>query len=147
MFRFWERRVRHDVRGKYRDENISQGRGERDCTNRPAKYAWIRRWKIDKKKNIKWKPMHKHFIHAQSYITRYTASDACFLIWNRNFEWRKVLHLIKASERPSGRKKINSDESKFSKNFKSQPNWQSMVSPDRHNKLSLVRSAYEAKPN
>ena len=22
----------------------------------------------EKKKNIKWKPMHKHFIHAQSYI-------------------------------------------------------------------------------
>ena len=25
--------------------------------------------KFDKKENIKWKPMHKHFIHAQSYIT------------------------------------------------------------------------------
>ena len=25
--------------------------------------------KFDKKKNIKLKPMHKHFIHAQSYIT------------------------------------------------------------------------------
>ena len=24
--------------------------------------------KFDKKKNIKWKPMHKHFIHVQSYI-------------------------------------------------------------------------------
>ena len=24
--------------------------------------------KFDKKKNIKLKPMHKHFIHAQSYI-------------------------------------------------------------------------------
>ena len=45
------------------------------------------------------------------------------------------------------KKKINSDESKFSKNFKSQPNWQSTVSPDRRNKLSPVRSAYEAKPN
>ena len=36
--------------------------------------------KFDKKKNIKWKPMHKHFIHAQSYITRHTASDTCFPI-------------------------------------------------------------------
>ena len=25
--------------------------------------------KFDEKKNIKLKPMHKHFIHAQSYIT------------------------------------------------------------------------------
>ena len=33
-----------------------------------------------KKKNIKWKPMHEHFIHAQSYITRHTASDTCFPI-------------------------------------------------------------------
>ena len=36
--------------------------------------------KFDKKKNIKLKPMHKHFIHAQSYITRHTASDTCFFI-------------------------------------------------------------------
>ena len=34
----------------------------------------------EKKKNIKWKQMHEHFIHAQSYITRHTASDTCFLI-------------------------------------------------------------------
>ena len=36
--------------------------------------------RFDEKKNIKWKPMHKHFIHAQSYITRHTTSDTCFLI-------------------------------------------------------------------
>ena len=36
--------------------------------------------KFDKKKNIKWKPMHKYFIHAKSYITRHTASDTCFSI-------------------------------------------------------------------
>ena len=35
---------------------------------------------FDEKKNIKWKPMHKHLIHAQSYITRHTTSDTCFLI-------------------------------------------------------------------
>ena len=79
--------------------------------------------KFDEKKNIKEKPMHEHFIHVQSYIIRHTASDTCFPIWSMNAEWRRVLHLIKALERPSGRKKINSDESKFSKNFKSQPNW------------------------
>ena len=31
-------------------------------------------------KNIKRKPMNEHFIHAQSYITRHTASDTCFPI-------------------------------------------------------------------
>ena len=31
-------------------------------------------------KNIKGKPMHEHFIHAQSYISRHTASDTCFPI-------------------------------------------------------------------
>ena len=36
--------------------------------------------KFDEKKNMKLKPMHKHFIHAQSYITRHTASDTCFPI-------------------------------------------------------------------
>ena len=36
--------------------------------------------KFDEKKNIKGKPMHEHFIHAQSYITRHTASDTCVLI-------------------------------------------------------------------
>ena len=36
--------------------------------------------KFDEKKNIKGKPMHEHFIHAQSYITRHTASDTCFPI-------------------------------------------------------------------
>ena len=36
--------------------------------------------KKEEKKHIKWKPMHEHFIHAQSYITRHTASDRCFPI-------------------------------------------------------------------
>ena len=67
--------------------------------------------------------------------------------------------MIKASERPAGRKKINPNESKSSTYFKSQPNWQSTVSPDKHNKikscaisvqgetrLSPVRSASEANP-
>ena len=36
--------------------------------------------KFATKKNLKWKPMHEHFIHAQSYITRHTASDTCFPI-------------------------------------------------------------------
>ena len=35
---------------------------------------------FDKKKNIKVKPMHKHFIHAQAYIAWYIASDICFHI-------------------------------------------------------------------
>ena len=46
---------------------------------------------------------------------------------------KKGLAPDEASERPSGRKRINSDESKFSKSFKSQPNWQSEVSPDEKN--------------
>ena len=36
--------------------------------------------KFDKKKNIKVKPMHKHFIHAQAYIAWHIASDICFHI-------------------------------------------------------------------
>ena len=36
--------------------------------------------KFDEKKNIKGKPMHEHFIHVQSYISRHTASDTCFPI-------------------------------------------------------------------
>ena len=31
-------------------------------------------------KNIKGKPMHEHFIHVQSYISRHTALDTCFPI-------------------------------------------------------------------
>ena len=38
--------------------------------------------KSDEKKNIKkkGKPMHEHFIHVPSYISRHTASDTCFPI-------------------------------------------------------------------
>ena len=38
-FCFQERKMRHDAMGKHRDGSIFEGRGERDCTNRPAKCA------------------------------------------------------------------------------------------------------------
>ena len=41
---------------------------------------------FDKKKNIKVKPIHKHFIHAQAYIAWHVASDICFHIRNWNAE-------------------------------------------------------------
>ena len=43
VFMFQERKTRHDAMDKHRDRNIFKGRGERDCTNRPAKCAWARR--------------------------------------------------------------------------------------------------------
>ena len=51
---------------------------------------------------------------------------------------KKGLAPDKDSERPSGRKKINFDESKFSKSFKSQPNWQSTVSPDERDENQVL---------
>ena len=53
------------------------------------------------KKEKRFQKMFGHFILAQSYIAWHIASDICFLIWNRDAERKRVLHSIKALERPS----------------------------------------------
>ena len=60
----------------------------------------LKQGKMKKKKKIS-KKMFGHFICVQSYIAWHIASDICSLIWNRDAEQKRVLHPIKASERPS----------------------------------------------
>ena len=63
-----------------------------------------------------------------------------------NAEWRRVSHLIKASERPSERTKINSIESESPKNFKSQPNWHQRCKPRRITKLKSCAINIRGEP-
>ena len=67
--------------GKHRDESIFEGKGERDCMNRPQNVHRQEGGKINKDKTIKVNLMHKHFIHVRSYITWHShiASDICVL--------------------------------------------------------------------
>ena len=59
-----------------------------------------------------------------------------------NAEWRRVSHPIKASERPSERKKINSNESKSSKYFKSQSNWHQRCKSNQV-KTCMIKSRHD----
>ena len=64
--------------------------------------------KFNKEKTIKVNLMHKHFVHAKSYITLAFTHYIRYMFSYLKQECRvkKVLHPIKASERPSRRNKI-----------------------------------------
>ena len=68
------------MRGASIKSEISPKAEEKETTPTGLQSMHGREGGIFEKKHIKWKPMHEHFIHAQSYITRHTASDTCFPI-------------------------------------------------------------------
>ena len=92
-----------------------------------------------------------HFIHAQSYIAQHIASDICFLIWNKDVEWKKGLTPDKSFKKTFGEKESDSDKSEFSKKqvwhqvnlrdkVKAQSNCHSKVSLDKWIRMSLIGS-------
>ena len=94
--------------------------------------------KINKEKTMKVNLMHKHFIHARSYITQHSriASDICAFS-EIGIQTEEGFCTDKSFKKTFKKKEDNSNGLKFSKNLKSQPSWQSRLSP--------IRSASEAK--
>ena len=69
MSRFQKWKVRYDATGTYRHEISPKVEGRETAPTGLQSMHGQEDGKFDEKKNIKLNPMHKHFIHAQSYIT------------------------------------------------------------------------------